>query len=247
MAIRIGAAGTPGNLTLNGVGISTDVNSGFALATGSFAGSVTKLYVGLLNGTGLGAPVDNADQVGTWDASLRVISNGALQAAQTFKLSVTFGGTNDTNTIAVAGTPLDVTNLGVISINGKFTANGVIYGTVNFASAGAGTLSGLIGQSGAVGIFASDTTATTDYVGGFVAAPAPVSTTCNADDTILRYANCDPVTDFAARLAEANRCYNNGGVVQTGGDCVTISACLARSMLAVYSQQQSRSVRQVIK
>ncbi len=161
---------TPGNLTLNGVGISTDGNSGFALAVGTFAGNITKLYVGLLNGTGLGAPVDNADQVGTWDASLRVISNGGLQAVQTFKLAVNFGGTSDTNTIGVTGAPLDVTNLGVISINGKFTANGVIFGTVDFANANTGTLTGLIGQSGAVGIFASNSGSA--YVGGFVAAKA---------------------------------------------------------------------------
>ena len=69
--------------------------------------------------------------------------------------------------------------LGAFTIDGKFTRNGVIYGTVDFAgNAGTGTLTGLIGDAGVVGIFKSDaetdaTTSALAYVGGFTAA-APV-------------------------------------------------------------------------
>ncbi|MCA8834743.1 MAG: hypothetical protein K8953_06605, partial [Proteobacteria bacterium] len=204
-------ATTPAPLTLNGVGGGTDTNDGFALSTGTFAGNVTKLYVGLLSGTGLGAPLDAGKTGGTWNASLRVISNGALQAVQTFKLAVNFGGTNDTNTIGVTGAELNVTNLGVITINGKFTANGVIYGTVDFAGANAGTLTGLVGQEGAVGIFASNSGSA--YVGGFVAAPDADNQVgninCTADGVDADPFNAD-CTSLANYNLQAQLCANNG-------------------------------------
>ncbi|MCA8834323.1 MAG: hypothetical protein K8953_04480, partial [Proteobacteria bacterium] len=74
---------------------------------------------------------------------------------------------------------LDISNnfseLLTLDIEGKFTANGVIYGRVVIEDADGytdfnnGTLTGLIGVEGAVGIFKSNPRTDTTYVGGFVA------------------------------------------------------------------------------
>ncbi len=219
-----------GPLALNVLNGSDDANSGFAFASAS-----SKLYVGLLDGTALGAPVDNGNQVGEWAGMITVLTSTGAVMPVGFTLVANFNDNSD-NTLAIKETALAVGSLGTISINGKFTNNGVIYGTVNFTTAGAGTLSGLIGQSGAVGIFASNVGESTAYVGGFVAAPAPVSTTCDTSIP-FSHADCDPVADAAARLAEANRCYNNGGAVQTGGDCDVIRNCLARNASGLFSDE----------
>ena len=170
------AAGTGTNR--NGLALA-DPLIGFALANSA----TNKLYVGLLQDTTLGAPLRSGTaQTATWDATVRVISyDGATVATpanETFKLEINYGGTGD-NTLAVMGTEPSVGSLGAFTIDGKFTRNGVIYGTVNFATnAGTGTLTGLIGDAGVVGIFKSDaetgaTTSALAYVGGFTAA-APV-------------------------------------------------------------------------
>ena len=227
----------PAPLTLNGVEGITGTDDGFALASATFdagSGNVTKLYVGLLSTTALGAPLDNADQGGDWTAKTTVLTSTGATVNGDFKLTVNYS----MNSLAVKDTTtLTLGALGVISINGQFTANGVIFGTVDFAGANAGTLTGLIGQDGAVGIFASNAGASTAYVGGFVAAPekeGETGTTVCDTTTPFTDANCDPVVDATARLAEANRCYNDGGAVQTGGDCGTISACLARNASGLF-------------
>ena len=120
-------------------------------------------------------------QSATWDATVRVISyDGATigtPANETFTLLVSYGGTSE-NTLAVMGAKPSIGLLGAFTIDGKFTRNGVIYGTVDFAgNAGTGTLTGLIGDAGVVGIFKSDaetgaTTSALAYVGGFTATSA---------------------------------------------------------------------------
>ncbi len=89
-----------------------------------------------------------------------------------------------------------------LGIDGKFTDAGVLYGTTDFyagvgstTSAGRGTLSGVIGVDGAVGVFASDTLASNAYAGGFVAALGgctdhPFNAVCTSD------------ADFDARLGK---------------------------------------------
>ncbi|MGU9963369.1 MAG: hypothetical protein ACNYPD_04595 [Candidatus Halichondribacter symbioticus] len=220
-----------GHNNFNGL-VLADTVSGF-----DFARSATnKLYVGLSEDTNLGAPLSDGAKNGDWAGMITVLTSAGRAQEVGFNLVVTFNAVGD-NTLSIKETTLDVGSLGFISLNGKFTANGVIYGTVNFATAGAGTLSGLIGVNGAVGIFASDAGVNTDYVGGFVAAKAAsVPSTCDTSIPFT-HADCDPVVDAAARLAEANRCYNNGGVVATLGDCGAISACLARNASGLFSDE----------
>ena len=58
--------------------------------------------------------------------------------------------------------------------NGKFNTKGIIYGTTTLRAHNStitGRLTGLIGEKGAVAIFASDPGGGVPYVGGFVAAP----------------------------------------------------------------------------
>ncbi|MCA8834537.1 MAG: hypothetical protein K8953_05565, partial [Proteobacteria bacterium] len=153
-----------GDLKLNALANSDLAISGFAFAEGVFD-SGNKLYVGLLDSTDLGAPLSNGTKDGDWKTRLSVLTNTGEPVTVDFTLVVNFADKD----INVKATPT-VGNLGTISIAGKFTVNGVIYGTVNFTEAGGATLTGLIGTNGAVGIFASDSTSNTDYVGGFVAA-----------------------------------------------------------------------------
>ena len=183
------AAGTGTNR--NGLALA-DPLIGFALANSA----TNKLYVGLLQDTALGAPLPSGTATSaTWDATVRVISyDGATVATpanETFTLLVSYGGTSE-NTLAVMGAKPSVGSLGAFTIDGKFTRNGVIYGTVDFAgNAGTGTLTGLIGDAGVVGIFKSDaetgaTTSALAYVGGFTAA-APVPSFPNYSSFVEHY------------------------------------------------------------
>ena len=204
------AALAPGFLTLDllsnvtatsGSGTATDTvgEAGFAFATTN-----GKFYVGLLHGTALGAPLLNGDQDGTWKARFRFLTAGAgAQVGDTaeYNLTVNFDAKTIVTDNASGMAPVVPTritsgtidsSLGQIGINGKFTANGVIYGTVSAGDQGnnPGTLTGLIGQIGAVGIFKSNAPAggknATPYVGGFVAAPgnsAPIQEDDTCTDT----------------------------------------------------------------
>ncbi len=174
--LDFGSEGVPslrkGDLALNALANSDLATSGFAFAQGAFTNSGNKLYVGLLDSTNLGAPLSNGTKDGDWKTKLSVLTNTGSETAD-FTLVVDFA----TQSLAVKATAPTVGDLGIISIAGKFTLNGVIYGTVNFTTAGVATLTGLIGTNGAVGIFASDSTSNTTYVGGFVAAHIDCSET----------------------------------------------------------------------
>ncbi len=207
------AAGSITPLTLNSThkGLRlADEEDGFAFGISG----TKKLYIGLLAGTSLGAPLRNATaQTATWDADLSVLFyNGSADAIEnkTFKLQVNFGGDTD-NTLAIMGDAPSITGPGVFSLDGKFTRNGVIYGTVGFtnASYGAGTLTGLIGVDGVVGIFKSDDPnlafAASRYVGGFVAAPTPPDVTATGFKANARQNNgMDTLTVLGSGVPDTN-------------------------------------------
>ncbi len=163
-------------LTLNGIGNSNSTISGFALATG-----IGKHYVGLLSGTNLGAPLSDTEKDGIWDAKIRIRARHLTTLdAKEFKLKVDFADktikiVNDAGDDAVVSWNHPLLRNPTFTIqDGKFTANGVIYGAANlFANSvnNFGPLTGLIGLGGAVGIFKSNPNVAVNYVGGFVAAP----------------------------------------------------------------------------
>ncbi|MCA8835987.1 MAG: hypothetical protein K8953_12980, partial [Proteobacteria bacterium] len=250
-------------LRLNELGGNDNATSGFVIATGLIdnAGTdVIKNYVGLLSGTSLGAPLSDATHGGTWGGKM-YIRMGKINAAKPvhdvtktldFKLVVNY----DMKTLSAVSiqdgnitfdTGVEITRfsfsptLTMISptfsiTNGKFTDNGVIYGTTNllvFSRNTAGTLTGLIGRDGAVGIFASDGEhgLDWDYVGGFVATPtAPVITQdfakwedsfdtggVNADETLRRSgfsSNARIIADYI-KLDRTNKVFVLGTLLDT--------------------------------
>ena len=158
--------------------------SGFAIETTS-PGGVTRRHVGILDGTDVGAPLTlSANITADWTGLLS-IQTETLISAKAITLNVGFDGTTGTITTQHGGFYYDTTGGSAdpnIVINGKFGANGVIYGTTSATNTSAplstvaiaGTLTGLIGVNGAVAVFAGNNGGGNyGYAGGFVATPKP--------------------------------------------------------------------------
>ena len=186
---------------------------GFAVARGDFA-SGNNLYVGLLSGTDLGAPEPMRTDTVTWKALLlAMVGVNTPLATPEFDLEINFGaktfgiGTGGTGTVSI-------TNLQNIRLHGRFTDNGVIYGTTSVSNPGEnlGTLTGLIGADGAVGIFRGNVGGSYPYVGGFVAAPALADVTAvNFRTNAVNTSGTNtPPLDF---LATASPDESNAGTV----------------------------------
>ena len=89
-------------------------------------------------------------------------------------LTVTYGGTNTIKAFVASGS-------NHFLLEGEFTAEGVIEGTVNYGvftggvetapvdASTNGILTGIIGQDGALGAFHSNESETSGYAGGFIA------------------------------------------------------------------------------
>ena len=131
-------------------------------------------YAGIYASTNLGAPITESGFSATWAGKLQVTRN-----SKDFDLKVTFGGTTGTVKAFIP----NIEGVKDLSINGRFGANGVITGNVHFAGFASetspatpttfnGTLSGIIGQDGAVGVFVLDSGSNAGTNGGFIAAPA---------------------------------------------------------------------------
>ncbi|MCA8835201.1 MAG: hypothetical protein K8953_08965, partial [Proteobacteria bacterium] len=161
--------------------------SGFALGSIGQAGD-TRRYVGILNGTNVGAPLTlSANITGEWKGFL-AMQTANFSSAKAIILDVGFDGTVGTIKTKAGGFAATVngTSAPNITIDGKFGTNGVIYGTTSVTNvdtssvafgtgAIAGTLTGLIGEDGAVGVFSGANVhdVSFGYVGGFVAIPRP--------------------------------------------------------------------------
>ena len=166
--------------------VGLDDDNGLAHFQGSFAGTLYQ-YVGIFGTTDLGARITNDIVSATWAGKFRI--SGA--SVKDFTLAVTFGGT----TGAVDGFLIDVKQTLDFLIDGEFDANGVITGDVHYANFTSetnptppttfnGTLSGIIGSGGAVGVFHSNADEEDSYRGGFVAIPTatgPLGIACAAD------------------------------------------------------------------
>ncbi|MCA8833732.1 MAG: hypothetical protein K8953_01490, partial [Proteobacteria bacterium] len=152
-------------------------------------------YAGILDGTNLGAPITEtitAEANVRWTGQIRAVasSNTAELFAGTitdFGVNITFDGTEGTIKSAFATNPQFV-----YEIDGVFDENGIITGDVDFGAGDAtnginptqfrssyspGTLRGIIGQNGAVGVFHSDNenseagSNVARFSGGFIALP----------------------------------------------------------------------------
>ncbi|MGU9963777.1 MAG: hypothetical protein ACNYPD_06685 [Candidatus Halichondribacter symbioticus] len=181
------------NVTLSALSDSTDTNSGYGLA---FAlnplGTISNYYVGLLSGTNVGAPFTNTNQpaaewsglVSLYVSTIHQYSNIPITLAVSFNDADggSIGYAEDTYTYFTAQQDENSDALRRFRIDGKFDANGVIYGgaTYRYFSQSLAdhetTLSGLIGVNGAVAVFGGVSVGDDIiYAGGFVARPKPAS------------------------------------------------------------------------
>ena len=181
---------TPTATTLDFTAFSFDIASGLDDNDGvahffGWIGNDLYSYAGIYESTNLGAPITESGFSATWAGKLQVTRN-----SKDFDLKVTFGGTTGTVKAFIP----NIEGVKDLSINGRFGANGVITGDVHFAGFASetnptppttfnGTLSGIIGSDGAVGVFHS--AAVGGYSGGFVAVPPPPSV--DADDWVSSF------------------------------------------------------------
>ncbi len=132
-------------------------------------------YAGILSSTDLGAPRTEKSGTAEWNGAIQIIS-GRVQGyrvglSEDFTLTINFGAGDQAGTISA--------QISYYSLTGNFDSKGLITGNVirsvnRSATQNAvitnGTLTGLIGQEGAVGVFVSDINKN-GYSGGFVARP----------------------------------------------------------------------------
>ena len=150
--------------------LGLDANDGLAYFRG-WIGDKRSSYAGIYASTDLGAPITESGMNATWPAKL-----GFNAFVIDFTLAVTFDGTDGTVEAFIE----NISSSRDFSIDGSFDANGVITGKVHYDSATHptspnsfnGTLSGIIGSGGAVGVFVLDSGSNAGTNGGFIAAPA---------------------------------------------------------------------------
>ncbi len=176
-----------GHVGLNIEDIGGDAKNGFALTNDSFGPSNDKtyyFYAGIFKTTDLGAPL-NAQYSGDWKGGMAIVSQAGgsttAPAQGDFTLSVNF------NKKSFVGRTQSS-----YAIRGTFNDRGVMTGTVLAQAylddagtilnvdlvSGAGFVSGLIGQDGAVGVFYTnnDDIGRGNLSGGFFAAPPNLDT-----------------------------------------------------------------------
>ncbi len=159
-----------------------------------FDGVASRRYVGILSDTNMGAPLTTTVGRAIWPAFIAsgkgiIREDDALTTPTAFDLMVNFNTTGGTINAFI---PTTVNSRIAFRIVGTFNAKGVITGitdrrtyrdntdvrTYEPASSGfntVGTLRGLIGSDGAVGVFTTDAEdAFVPYSGGFVAQPGPL-------------------------------------------------------------------------
>ena len=182
-----------------GLTLADDMDSGVSFFSNGITRSRltvgSQSYAGLLAGTDLGAPINDVAQVGVWKGQFKSVggyyygdASIEQQRIETevdtdFTLTVTFGAV-----VGVDGSAGSIEAFVATSginrrflLAGTYDANGLITGTVlaglfnnddksNPSATINGTLTGLIGQAGAVGAFISNADAANyNYAGGFVA------------------------------------------------------------------------------
>ncbi len=123
--------------------------------------------VGIYSTTNLGRPLRGTFANARWAGLLRY-RVGKVITDLGVRLNVGFNAGTSAGTITYGSTGT------TYEIDADFDGTGVISGDITRRVTGdtsTGTISGLIGQEGAVGVFHSNVGATTPYVGGFVAHP----------------------------------------------------------------------------
>ncbi len=154
-------------------------------------------YAGIKSDTNLGRPLTDALVGASWSNGSDTWTGGKFKAVggtntyntnkDDFELTVTFGGVTDAGKVGSISALVNLQGTEHYRIDGKFDRKGVITGTDTYGLFNAsnefvapytglgsidGTLSGLIGDQGAVGVFVSDTNRDSygiyGFAGGFV-------------------------------------------------------------------------------
>ncbi|MCA8836013.1 MAG: hypothetical protein K8953_13110, partial [Proteobacteria bacterium] len=172
------------NATFDGKTVGGDAADGFALS--SNPSHYTTHHAGILSGTDLGAPLTQRQGSASWEGRMLVFGAWSGSTVFTdFVLHINFGAGSQVGTVTGQ---VRTTGPGDADykyrVDGDFDQAGVIkgvsqYGNFNYEDTAiprywrrSGTLTGLIGEEGAVGVFISDTIGYAGYVGGFIAAPS---------------------------------------------------------------------------
>ena len=180
-----------------------DATDGVTFASATVT-SVTRHYVGLLSTTSLGNPISNTDATATWFGRYALI-NASIKGENVpyisdLVLTVNFRNrTIASPPLAIPFVYLDDGVADVFGISGRYDEHGLIRGTVRYTNTDdAGTetttlgyVSGLIGQEGAIGAFASatGTDEANAYAGGFVSVPQDQLSTTTGTVKPLRLKN----------------------------------------------------------
>ena len=181
------------NAIFDGKAVGGDAADGFALS--SNPSHYTTHHAGILSGTDLGAPLTQTQGSAAWEG--RMIVFGAWSGSTVFTdfvLHINFGAGSQVGTVTGQ---VKTTGPGDADykyrVDGDFNEAGVIKGTAEYGNFNyedtkiprywrkPGTLTGLIGEEGAVGVFISDRTGYAGYVGGFIAAPSLQDHVTSAD------------------------------------------------------------------
>ena len=158
--------------------VGGDATNGFAVKAqgGNF-------YAGVLHTASVGAPIDVAGLTAQsipsalWRGEL-VAQSGTTTIRRPFDLTVSFTSNHEGQAGELDGTvrnDIRSLNSGLLyTIDGRFNPRGAISGTILRGLISA-PLSGIIGQTGAIGVFASNEE-NNKFAGGFVAVPYQVPT-----------------------------------------------------------------------
>ena len=166
-------------VTFADVTLGGDAAYGFALSSGNSGPH----YAGILSGTDLGLPLTQTQGSVVWDGKLKILSSSRRSVDTNFSLHISFGAGSQAGTITgqVGANPGRADYK--YKLDGEFDAAGVITGTSEYGNfnyedtkiprywRSTGTLTGLIGQEGAIGVFISNDSGYGGYTGGFVARP----------------------------------------------------------------------------
>ena len=199
--------------TYEGVALGGDKEDGATYFIGN-SGLNSYYYAGILSGTNLGAPLTETTGEATWNG--RISARGAFNVDSDFNLAITFGGTGDiAGTLTAFASGTDSVSLpAYYKIDAEFDNKGLIIATEgniiwntftdrnpetpvnNNNDRASGTLTGLIGQEGAVGVFILERAVGngTGYYGGFVAAPPALDGRVDYRDWLDSFSPAQPAT-----------------------------------------------------
>ncbi len=185
-------------------------------------------YAGIFSGTDLGAPVTDLSGTASWVGRFQEV--GRIINKE-FVLEIDFNGTGDKSGYIKAF--VQYFGIDHFYLDGSYDAHGVITGTVDFGvftnndrdsstRTPNGTLTGLIGQDGAVGAFISNYNSANNYAGGFVARPSTkdaeldyVAITCE-EDPFHQFCHLDYEEHRDARIRE---CTDEYGTINDAAIC----------------------------